>query len=150
MLTGAWTLDRAASGDVRRAIDTATARMSFFIRPIARARLRSANEVHDHLSVAITPAEITTRVDHAAPITSPANGASVTWTRENGDVFQLHTLLRAGGLVQMFVGKDGSSRENVFCPGADGRTLDIAVTVSHARLPRPVAYHLLYRRDAER
>ena len=146
-IVGGWTLDRAASGDVRRAIDTVTARMSFFIRPIARARLRGANEVHDHLTITISPSEISTQVDRDRPIVSPANGAPVTWTRENGDVFQLHTVLTGQRLVQTFVGKDGSSRENVFTPAGDGRTLDISVTVSHSRLPRPVAYHLVYRRD---
>ncbi len=146
-LVGCWTLDRAASGDVRRAIDTATARMNFVIRPIARLRLRSANELHEHLSITVTPAEVATQVDRAAPIASPADGRPITWTRENGDVFQLHTVLAGQRLVQTFVGRDASRRENVFTPAPDGRTLDVAVTVSHPRLPRPVVYTLVYRRD---
>ncbi len=147
-LTGHWTLDRAASGDVRRAIDTATGRMNFFIRPIARSRLRSANEVHEHLVVTITPTEIATQVDRMPPISSPASGAPVTWVRDNGDVFQLHAVLTGQRLVQTFVGRDASSRENVFTAGPDGRTLNVAVTVAHARLPMPVVYRLVYRRDA--
>lgn len=146
-LVGRWTLDRGASGDVRRAIDTATARMSFLIRPIARSRLRGANVVHERLAITITPTEIATQVDGGAPIASPADGRAVTWTRENGDVFQLHTTLTGTRLVQTFVGRDGSSRENVFTPAGDGRTLNIAVTVAHPRLPHPVVYRLVYRRD---
>ncbi len=146
-LTGRWVLDRAASGDVRRAIDTVTGRMNFFIRPIARSRLRSANEMHDRLTVTITSSEISTQVDQMAPITSPAGGAEVTWRRENGDQFQLHAVLAGQRLVQTFVGRDGSRRENVFTPGEDGRSLNIAVTVSHARLPMPLRYRLVYRRD---
>ncbi|HEY0779656.1 MAG TPA: hypothetical protein VGD56_16935 [Gemmatirosa sp.] len=146
-LVGQWRLDRAASGDVRRAIDTATGRMNFFIRPIARSRLRSANEVHEHLALTITATEVATRVDRSPPIASPANGTPVTWVRENGDVFQLHTVVTGQRLVQTFIGRDGSSRENVFAPGADGRTLNVAVTVAHPRLPMPVTYRLVYRRD---
>lgn len=146
-LAGHWHLDRAASGDVRRAIDTVTGRMNFFIRPIARSRLRSANQVHDHLVITITPTEVATQVDQGAPIVSPANGTEVTWRRENGDVFQLHTVLEGQQLVQTFVGRDGSSRENVFVPAPDGRTLNIAVTVAHPRLPMPLKYQLVYRRD---
>ena len=146
-LVGRWTLDRGASGDVRRAIDTVTARMSFFIRPIARSRLRSANEVHEHLAITISATEIGTQVDREAPILSPASGAVITWTRDNGDVFQLHSVLAGQRLLQTFVGKDGSSRENVFAPGPAGQTLDIGVTVAHPRLPRPVTYRLVYRRD---
>lgn len=146
-LAGRWKLDRAASGDVRRAIDTVTGRMSFFIRPIARARLRSANEVHEHLVITITPTEIATQVDQAAPIVSPASGATVTWHRENGDVFQLHSVLTGQRLVQTFIGLDGSSRENVFVPDQDGCTLTIGVTVAHPRLSLPLVYQLVYRRD---
>ena len=145
-LAGRWALDRAASGDVRRAIDSATSRMSFFIRPIARSRLRSANEVHQSLIVTITPTQVQTQVDRSAPIASPANGTPVTWVRDNGDVFQLHTVVSGERLVQTFVGRDGSSRENVFVPGPDGHTLNVAVTVAHPRLPMPVTYRLVYRR----
>lgn len=146
-LVGHWMLDRAASGDVRRAIDTTTRRMNFFVRPIARSRLRSANEVHDHLTITMTPTEIATQVDKSAPIASPADGATVTWRRDNGDVFQLHCVLTGQQLVQTFVGQDGSSRVNVFTLGADGRTLTIGVTVAHPRLPHSLVYHLVYRRD---
>ncbi|GJG87028.1 hypothetical protein tb265_22090 [Gemmatimonadetes bacterium T265] len=146
-LAGHWTIDRAASGDVRRAIDTVTARMNFFIRPIARSRLRSANEVHEHLTITISPTEVATQVDRHPPIMSPVDGTPVTWTRENGDVFRLHTVLTGERLVQTFVGKDASSRQNVFVPSSDGRTLVIGVTVAHPRLPRPVTYELVYRRD---
>ena len=146
-LAGRWTLDPAASGDVRRAIDTATAPMNFFIRRIARGRLRGANEVHRQLVITIGGGQVATQVDNGAPIASPADGRPVTWTRENGDVFQLHTVLTGERLVQTFVGRDGSSRENVFATAGDGRTLNIGVTVSHPRLPHSVVYKLVYHRD---
>lgn len=142
-LRGTYTLDRARSDDVNRAIESAVARMSFVTRPIARGRLRRTNPVYSRVEINYTQTEVTVQLDQRRPIVSPANGTPINWTREDGEKFQLSTEWENGVLEQTFRAEDGS-RTNVFTLGPDGRTLTLNVTLRSPRLSAPLTYKLVY------
>ncbi len=144
-LRGTYTLDRARSDDVNRAIETAVARMSFVTRPIARGRLRRTNQPYQRIVINFTPAEVTTTIDTRRPITSPASGQAVKWTREDGEVLDLSTEWENGQLVQTFRAEDGT-RANTYSISSDGRVLTMNVTITSPRLPQPLRYKLVYNR----
>ena len=144
-MRGTYTLDRAHSDDVNRAIESAVARMSFVTRPIARGRLRRTNQPYQRLEINYTQAQVSVKTDNRRPMEAPANGQPVKWTREDGEVFDLSAEWQNGRLVQTFRAEDGS-RTNSFTISPDGRTLTLHVTVRSPRLSSPVEYNLVYNR----
>lgn len=144
-MRGTFTLDRAQSDDVNRAIETAVARMSFVTRPIARGRLRRTNQPYQRVVINFTQSEVTVTTDQRRPIVSPANGTAVKWTREDGEVFDLSTSWDNGRLVQSFHAEDGT-RTNTFSISPDGRVLTMNVRITSPRLSSPLTYKLVYNR----
>lgn len=144
-MRGTFTLDRAQSDDVNRAIETAVARMSFVTRPIARGRLRRTNQPYQRVVINFTQSEVTVTTDQRRPIVSPANGTAVKWTREDGEVFDLSTSWDNGRLAQSFHAEDGT-RTNTFSISPDGRVLTMNVRITSPRLSSPLTYKLVYNR----
>lgn len=142
-MRGTWTINRQASDDVNRAIETAVARMSFITRPIARGRLRRTNPVYNRVVVNYTPQTVSTTFDQRHAIESPANGQPIKWTREDGEKFDLSTEWQQGRLVQTFRAEDGT-RTNSYVVSADGNTLTMNVTIRSPKLPQPLTYKLVY------
>lgn len=145
-LDGSYVLVVEGSDDVNRAIEASIARMSFIVRPIARARLRKTNIPYRRLRIATDDREVSVTADASAPITSPANGAGIKWRREDGEVLDLSTEWEGRSLLQTFGAKDGS-RQNRFSLSPDGKTLTMHVTISSPRLAAPLKYALRYRRE---
>jgi len=144
-MRGTFTLDRAHSDDVNRAIEQAVSKMSFITRPIARGRLRRTNQPYQRVVVSFTPQQVTTTFDQRHAIESPANGQPIKWRREDGETLDLSTEWQAGRLVQTFRAEDGS-RTNTYSISPDGRTLTIHVTIRSPRLSAPVEYNLVFTR----
>ena len=144
-MRGTFTIDRAHSDDVNRAIEAAVSKMSFVTRPIARGRLRRTNTMYQRVVVSFTPAQVSTTFDQRRAIESPANGTQVPWTREDGEHFQLSTSWENGRLVQTFRAEDGS-RTNTYSISGDGRVLTMHVTLRSPRLSAPLEYNLVFNR----
>ena len=144
-LAGTWTLNRGQSDDIQAAINRAVARMNFVTRPIARGRLRRTNTAYERVVIAFPSNQVSVRYDERNPIVSPASGAAVKWTREDGEVFDVSMRPAGGRLTQTFTAEDGS-RENVYTLSADGRTLTMNVTIRSPRLSAPLTYKLVYNR----
>jgi len=142
---GTFTIDRAHSDDVNRAIETAVSRMNFVTRPIARGRLRRTNAVYQRVVINHTANEVSTVFDQRRAITSPSNGNAIDWTREDGEKFKLSTAWDNGKLVQTFRAEDGS-RTNTYSISPDGRTLTMHVTLRSPRLSAPLEYNLVFNR----
>lgn len=145
-LQGTYAFVAAESDDVGRAIQRATAEMNFVTRPIARGRLRRTNVPYGTITLAQTTSQVTVTSDERAPIVTPADGTPIRWTREDGEVFDVHTRWLDGSLEQTFAAEDGQ-RINLFSLSPDGRTLTMRVTVTSPRLPEPMVYSLRYRRQ---
>ncbi|HEX6939067.1 MAG TPA: hypothetical protein VF158_06615 [Longimicrobiales bacterium] len=145
-LAGRYTLDAARSDAVEAAIEAATARMNFLTRRIARRRLKATNGVPAVIEIAFVADTVAVSFDGRAPVVAPVSGAAVAWTREDGETFAVSARFDGGALRQTFVAGDGV-REDVYTLEPGGDTLRLHVTVSSDRLPAPVVYTLVYRRD---
>lgn len=143
-LAGTWELDRRASDDVAEAIDTAVAPMNFAIRGIARNRLTKTNPVYERLTIAFPGDKASVRYGSKPAAASPADGTTVKWKRDDGEVLDLTSRVADGRLTQTFSAPDGA-RRNVFSVGEDGR-LTLATTVTSSKLPKPLTYKLVFRK----
>lgn len=142
---GVWILDKARSADVEKAIEACVARMNFVTRAVARPRLKKTNIPYERISIATDASTVT--VVYGAKgkrITTPSDGKVASWTREDGETFQISHALAGSKLVEVFRSKDGQKRTD-FSVSDDRSTLSLEVTVSSPRLPEPLAYRLVYR-----
>lgn len=139
---GTWTL--ASPGDIRGAIDRATASLSFVTRPIARGRLKKLNPAYQRVVLQQAGGEVRVQFDQRTPMAMPADGRPVAWIREDGEPFQVKAQPAGSELVQHFQGQDGA-RTNRYRLDPAG-TLALTVTVTSAKLPEPLTYTLTYRR----
>lgn len=138
-LRGTFTINRAASDDIGRAIEAAA------VKPAARGRLRRANPAYGRVVISYTQQSVSVTFDQRRAIESPADGTPVKWTREDGEEFDLSTEWEGGRLVQTFKG-EGEVRANTFSVSADGGTLTLGVVIRSPKLPRPLTYKLVYNR----
>ena len=141
---GSWRYATQSADVIERAIERGIDDMNFVTKPIARRRLRATNDRYSTVVVRNVGGEITTVLE-GRPITSPADGRTIQWRREDGEVLAVSTAIRNGTLVQTFVAEDGS-RENVYSVSGDGRILTLQVTIRSDRLPAPIVYQLVYDR----
>jgi len=132
---------------IDRAIEAAVAKMNFIKRPIARGRLARTNPLYGRIEISQSAAEIRVRFDDGNPVVMPLDGASIKWTRADGEVFDVSANLQESQLIQTFKAGDGQ-RVNHFSLGPDGSTLTLQVTLSSPQLPEPVKYTLTYRRSS--
>ena len=144
-LRGNFVINRQASDDLNRAIDDAVARMNAVLRPTMRGRLRKTNRAYQRVVIDYDQRTVSITFDQSRPMESPANGAPVKWTREDGDKFDLSTEWEGGHLEQTLKGEQ-EMRTNTFSVSPDGRTLTLGVVVSSPKLPKPLTYKLVYNR----
>lgn len=144
-LEGVYSATTDQSERIDAAIEKAVAAMNFIKRPIARGRLKKTNPSYERISILRSDAQIEIRFDDRAPVQMPANGSSVKWTREDGEVFDVSADWQEGRLEQTFKAEDGE-RVNTFRLSPDGNQLSLHVTISSPQLPSPVEYTLMYER----
>jgi hypothetical protein len=143
-LEGTFTLDRAASDDVKAAVERSAGEFNFLLRPFARSRLTKANPVPRKVRIAYTASEVSVQLDAAPPVVAPRDGHRVTWTRDDGARFELSARSEGGALRQSFEGDDGE-RTNVYRLRPDGK-LAMEVTLTSPRLDKPLTYTLVFGR----
>jgi hypothetical protein len=143
---GSYVIVTDQSPDIDTAIETTIATMGFIKRPIARGRLKDTNPVYRHIVITSSGGNIEIRFDDRKPIVAPADGSPVQWTREDGEVFDIAVTRKDGRLSQSYESKDGN-RLNVFHIEDSTRRLHLDVTITSERLPQPLKYTLVYRRE---
>jgi hypothetical protein len=141
---GSWTYADQPSDVIERAIERGIDDMNFITKPIARRRLRATNNPYSTVEIRHAEGRITTVLEGRA-ISSPEDGSTIDWRREDGEMLRVATSIRNGTLVQSFTAEDGS-REAVYSVSPDGRRLTMQVTIRSDRLPAPIVYRLLYDR----
>jgi hypothetical protein len=146
-MPGGYVLDARASDDVRRIIDELTEEMNSLRRPFARNRLRKLNQPPQRIDVAYTQSEVSITTDGRDVIRTPADGAPVRWTRDDGEQFTIRTTWDDRTLKRIFSAEDGE-RANTYDFSPDGATLTMSVTLTSPQLPGPLVYKLVYRRAA--
>jgi hypothetical protein len=142
---GSYTLVAEQSDDIPRVIEKGTSRLNFLVRRIARSRLKKTNQPYLTAVIHRTGGQVSIGTDGADPVVTPADGAVIEWTREDGETFAVNTVESQGGIRQTFTAEDGS-RENLWLPMA-GDGLELQVTISSGKLPEPIRYRMVYRRN---
>ena len=129
------------------AIEEVVSEMNFFIRGIARRRLRAPNLPSEKVIVSAGDGLIHIDRPGQPEVSAPANGKAVTWRHpEDGDVFQVrHGLDEHGVLYQRFEG-DRSVSRNRFVLGDDDESLTIHTVITADRLPAPLRFEMRYQR----
>jgi hypothetical protein len=142
-----YTLVADESDDIRPAIDRSVAHMNFIIRPIARRRLTKANRPAEHLEFDVQPDTLAVTFDAMNPIMTPLNGDSTPWMRGGThERYEVHVEL-GGDTVRQVIKTDDGQRENVFVFLDDGAKVLLHVILTAERLPTPLRYTLVYRRE---
>lgn len=157
-LDGAYVLDVKASDNIKAAVDVAVADVTFLWRGFAR---KDAIEMHpaypriqithNTASVVVTfandsPSQLTA---DGSPMQMPMDGTAAQWTRKDGDVLTGNAEWRNATLLQT-IKKEGTwQRDNDFSLNADGSLLTLKVNFVNKHLSKPVAYRLVYRREAK-
>jgi hypothetical protein len=130
-----------------RAIGEVVDQMNFFIRGIARRRLRAPNLPSQEVSVFIENGQIRITRPGQPEVSAPADGKPITWRHPNdGDVFQVsHGIDDEGALYQRFVGERSVSR-NRFVLSEEEKRLTIQTVIAADRLPAPLRFEMTYER----
>ncbi|MDH3727642.1 MAG: hypothetical protein OER77_08935 [Myxococcales bacterium] len=134
-----------------RAIDGVVSQMNFFIRGIARRRLRAPNLPSKQVRVFLEKGQI--RIDRPGQpeVSAPADGKPITWRHPtDGDVFQVsHGIDDQGALYQRFEGERSVSLNRFVLTKADKR-LTIHTVITADRLPAPLRFEMTYERHEVR
>jgi len=133
--------------ELDEAIEEVVEKMNFFIRGIARRRLRAPNLPSSGVGVFIERGQIRITRPGRPEVSAPANGTTVTWRHPtDGDVFRVsHGLDDRGAMYQRFE-DDRSLSLNHFTLSDDGRRLTIRTEVTADRLPAPLRFKTTYER----
>ena len=144
----AYTLMPDSSSDIKAAINETVSPMNFLIRGIARGRLTKVNPLPHRVRVRLATDTVSVAFDDGDPVVTPADGAVVPWFNALAkETDQAHVLVAGDTLRQTIAAPDGD-RENALTFADSGARLRIRVTVSSHRLPKPLMYDLLFRRDS--
>ncbi|MEB3329390.1 MAG: hypothetical protein VKQ33_09190 [Candidatus Sericytochromatia bacterium] len=146
-LGGTWVFVPRDSDDLEAAINTAADKVNFVIRGLATGRLRDTNKPYRRIAITRGQGGTTTvETDTRGPVTAPAGGASVKWTRSDKQVYDVTMTWRSERrLEETFASAEGR-RVNVYALRPGGQAMDMHVTVTSPRLPVPLTYRLAYRR----
>ena len=145
-LQGVYTLEAAASDSIESAIENGTADMNFAIRGLARRRIAQTNPRYERVRLSRSDTTVSVQFDSREALEIPADGRSVPWTREDGGKYNVTAQWSAPQLVMHFDADDGQ-RINTLVLSPDGLSLKLKVRLTSPRLPKPIEYTLVYRRQ---
>lgn len=141
-----YTLVPDSSADIKAAINVTVSPMSFITRGIARSRLTKVNPLPHRVRVRLAADTVSVAFDDGDPVVTPVDGHAVPWVNALAkETDQAHVVIASDTLRQTLVASDGV-RENALIFD-DGGRLRLLVTVTSHRLPKPLVYELLFRRD---
>ena len=142
-----YTLIPDSSDDIKVAVNQTVRHMSFITRPIARGRLNKTNPLPQHMQVTLGADTLAVAFDDGNPVITPLDGNTVPWQSSlTHEEYQAHAERRGDTTAQVIVAPDGE-RKNEYRFTDNGARLELRVTVSSHRLPRPLIYTLRFRRD---
>lgn len=127
-------------------IDSLVDDMSFFVRPLARRRMKHANQVPGKIWISIEGAKLRVDLPGLRPISAPPDGRQFTWRDQYDEDVKVRQNINGRTLIQHFRGKEGA-RDILYRLNADATRLTYIVTISSRWLPRPLHYQLSFRRS---
>jgi hypothetical protein len=128
----------------RAAIDHAVEGLSFITRSTARSRVSATTQILGSYSFSFEPGKILVRPQSRPEMISGDKGEPVDYVY-NGKRSRLTQSIVGDRISQAFVSDDGR-RENEFTLSKDGQVLTLNVTLTSARLSKPVVYSLSYKK----
>jgi hypothetical protein len=141
---GTWVLDHSpaeANRILDRGVERAVSAMNYFVRGIARSRLRDGTHLNRRIALAFEGGErITVRFDDRSSYTTRLGR---TERREEMRVTQR---FRPNGALEQVFETDEGTRWYVYTPLPDGR-LRVESTTHGPRMPQPMYFVLEYRRS---
>lgn len=121
--------------------------LNFFVRSIARRRMKHANQIPSLLEISTIGDKLRVDIPGLRPIVSEADGRTFVWRDQYGEDVKVRQRIVGRTLTQHFQGKDGA-RDISYRLSSDGQRLWFSVTISSRWLPFPLQYQLSYRRTA--
>ncbi|MEC7523115.1 MAG: hypothetical protein VYE22_24770 [Myxococcota bacterium] len=144
---GTWVLAQPAD-QAERVVDRAASRaadaMSFFVRAIARSRLREGTTVNRRIVLSFDGDQVTVRFSDGSAFTTPL-GQTVRRRDPEGEMMNVTARFRDDGALEHVFQTDGGTRWYVFHPEGDGR-LRVEVVTDSPRMPEAMRFTLSYRR----
>lgn len=142
--TGTWDLVREESDSITPVIEAVVAKMSFVVRPIARGRLAKTQVAFPSISITREGQGIRIRHTGGTDVAHSDTTAPIEAKAPDGSVITVR--LDAGPpLVQSYQSGEGV-RKNTYTLNSDSSRMTLDVLVTSPRLPKPIAYKLVYRR----
>lgn len=144
---GEWVLAQPVSQAERvvdRAAESAANAMSFFIRAIARSRLRDGTTVNRRISLRFDGDDVTVRFSDGSAFTTPL-GQTVRRRDQEGESMNVTARFREDGSLEHVFQTEGGTRWYIFTPAAEGR-LQVEVITDSPRMPEAMRFTLQYRR----
>lgn len=144
---GTWVLAQPAEQAERvvdRAAETAANAMSFFVRAIARSRLREGTRVNRRIVLEFDGDDVTVRFSDGSTFTSPL-GRTVRRRDREGELMNVTARFRDDGSLEHVFQTDGGTRWYVFTPRGD-EGLEVQVITDSPRMPQAMRFTLRYRR----
>lgn len=134
-----------ANAILDRAADTAANAMSFFVRGIARSRLRDGSQLFEEVSLHLSDdGRLTVRFAHEQTYTTRIGRTERRRNRE-GEERRVTQRFRPNGQLEQVFETDGGTRWYVWTSTGEDR-LRLDVTTNSPQLPHPMVYTLEYRR----
>src|SRR5690606_10225226 len=107
---------------------------------VARKRLEASNRAPQKISIRADGTDVIVTLDGQRYRGRPG-GPPVQVKNIEGGTSMMRLEIQKDRLYQTFVADEGQ-RTNVFAPYAEGRSMNLWVTVHSGRLPKPVKYRL--------
>ncbi|MCB9597684.1 MAG: hypothetical protein H6719_33515 [Sandaracinaceae bacterium] len=150
-LGGTWRLagSRAeAEATVDAAVDRAVDAMSYFVRAIARPRLREGTSIDDRIELLFEPegrlrVRFSGRDGRSEYVTTL--GRTESRVRADGSRIRVTQRLHEDGSLEQVFQTDGGTRWYVYRPTSSG-ALTLDVTTDSDRMPEAMRFRLSYRR----
>jgi len=143
-----YTLMPDSSSDIKAAINETVSPMNFLIRGIARGRLTKVNPLPHRVRVRLAVDTVSVAFDDGDPVVTPDDGTVVPWFNALAKETDHAHVVVAGDTLRQTISAPDGDRENALTFAASGARLQIRVTVSSHRLPKPLVYDLRFQRDS--
>jgi hypothetical protein len=129
------------------AIESVVAEMNPLYRAIARSRLTASAKVPQRYAFStLADGRLSVVVDASPARATRLDGTPISFRNDEGQTITLRRRL-AGGVLTTTGDRGDASQRNVYRLQRDGAILAVTTTIRSAQLPRPLVYHLAYRRE---
>jgi len=141
---GEWKLLPRESDQVGALIEEHLKGRSFAAKLLWKRKLTAACRTYPNLDL-LFGSQFRVTFGRELPADTPADGSRGTWSRSDGERFQVFLRQEEGRLVQTLQGK-GYTLTHAYTLDKGSRDLELRVTYANPRLEPPFSYRMVYRK----